>query len=52
MRDHGVQDFGRQERHGARQLWVCGDSGEDVGAGAVLWHGPAMIPAFGGKKQS
>ena len=52
VRDHGVQDFGRQVRHGARQLWIVGDSGEDVVTCAVLWHGPAMIPALRDKKQS
>jgi hypothetical protein len=52
VRDRQLQDFRRQERHRQRQLWIGSNSGEDVGAGAVLWHGPAIIPAVSCKKQS
>ena len=52
VRDDGVQDLGRQARHGTRELRIAGDAGEDAVAGAVLGHGPAMIPALNCKKQS
>jgi len=52
VRDREMQDFGRQVWHRKRQLRIGSNSGEDVGAGAVLWHGPVMIPAVGCKKQS